>query len=68
MRSEKIGEPCQVVGAPGEQVPDGLLQPSQVQHGRAQAPEEAEGQESHTLIDVAGFTLRNKDLNTFVYI
>ena len=38
---------------PGEQVPDGLLQPAQVQHGRAEeAAEEAEDQESHPLIDL----------------
>jgi len=29
------------------QVPAGLLQPPQVQHGRAQAPEEAEDKEGH---------------------
>ena len=34
----------------GEQVPDGVLQPDQVQHGRAEAAKEAEDQESHPLI------------------
>jgi hypothetical protein len=33
-------------GTPG-QVPAGLLQPAQIQHGRAQATEEAEDQEGH---------------------
>ena len=37
----------------GEQVPDGVLQPAEVQHGRAEATKEAEDQESHPLIDLA---------------
>merc|ERR1719450_456541 len=37
----------------GEQVPDGVLQPAEVQHGRAETTEEAEDQESHPLISVA---------------
>ena len=37
----------------GKQVPDGVLQPAEVQHGRAEAAEEAEDQESHPLIDLA---------------
>ena len=42
---------CPMFWCPGEQVPDGLLQPAQVQHGRAEeAAEEAEDQESHPLI------------------
>ena len=44
---------CPMFWCPGEQVPDGLLQPAQVQHGRAEeAAEEAEDQESHPLIDL----------------
>ena len=46
----------------GEQVPDGVLQPAEVQHGRAEAAEEAEDQESHPLIDLAGSTLERPKL------
>jgi len=41
----------------GEQVPDGVLQPTQVQHGRAEAAKEAEDQETHPMIDLAGCTI-----------
>ena len=34
----------------GEQFPDGLLQPAEVQHGRPEEAEEAEDKESHPLI------------------
>merc|ERR1712192_37601 len=36
----------------GEHVPDGVLQPAQVQHGRPEEAEEAEDKESHPLIDL----------------
>ena len=52
----------------GEQVPDGVLQPAEVQHGRAEAAEEAEDQESHPLIDLAEKPRLNnykKTLNPF---
>ena len=41
----------------GEQVPDGVLQPAEVQHGRAEAAEEAEDQESHPVVDIVRSTL-----------
>ena len=48
---------CPMFWCPGEQVPDGILQPTQVQHGRAEAAKEAEDQETHPMIDLAGCTL-----------
>ena len=60
---------CPMFWCPGEQVPDGILQPAEVQHGRAEAAEEAEDQESYPLIDLAACTLEkprlNKDFFTF---
>ena len=50
---------CPMFWRPGEQVPDGVLQPAEVQHGRAEAAKEAEDQESHHLIYLAGSTLKN---------
>ena len=44
---------CYMFWCAGEQVPDGVLQPAQVQHGRPEEAEEAEDQESHPLIDLA---------------
>ena len=42
--------PCYIFWCPGEQVPDGVLQPAEVQHGRPEEAEEAEDQESHPVI------------------
>ena len=48
---------CPMFWRPGEQVPDGVLQPAEVQHGRAEAAKEAEDQETHPMIDLAGCTI-----------
>merc|ERR1712192_260309 len=45
----------------GEQVPDGVLQPAEVQHGRVEEAEEAEDQESHPLIKLAEKNRFNKN-------
>merc|ERR1712192_196955 len=48
----------------GDQVPDGVLQPAEVQHGRAEAPEEAEDQESHPLKNLASKpSLKKRDFD-----
>ena len=51
---------CPMLWRAGEQVPDGVLQPDQVQHGRAEAAKEAEDQESHPLINIPRLNLTLK--------